>query len=131
MRLIDADALCLEKFVEPRTERHQGWNDALDAATTQAPTIDAVPVVRCKDCKYRKLTGALPFMPYSCDHAIVDSAELCKTDGKDDQEIVYTKEVIDRKLRAACGEIKPFDERYALENLYFWDNREEWRNKEG
>lgn len=63
---------------------------------------------------------------------IVDSAELCKTDGKDDQEIVYTKAVIDRKLSAACGEIKPFDERYALENLYFWDNREEWRrsNKE-
>ena len=62
---------------------------------------------------------------------IVDSAELCKADGKDDQEIVYTKAMIDRKLSAACGEIKPFDERYALENLYFWDNREEWRNKEG
>lgn len=52
MRLIDADALHLGKFVEPRTEWHQGWNDALNAATTQAPTIDAVPVVRCKDCKY-------------------------------------------------------------------------------
>ena len=52
MRLIDADALHLGKFVEPRTEWHQGWNDALDAATTQAPTIDAVPVVRCEDCEY-------------------------------------------------------------------------------
>lgn len=50
MRLIDADALYLGKFVEPRTEWNQGWNDALDAATTQAPTIDAVPVVRCRYC---------------------------------------------------------------------------------
>ena len=55
MRLIDADALCLGKFVEPRTEWHQGWNDALDAATTQAPTIDAVPVVRCKDCCHKHI----------------------------------------------------------------------------
>lgn len=46
MRLIDADALCLGKFVEPRTEWHLGWNDALEAASTQAPTIDAVPVKR-------------------------------------------------------------------------------------
>lgn len=52
MRLIDADALYLGKFVEPRTEWHQGWNDALDAATTQAQTIDAVEVVKCKDCKH-------------------------------------------------------------------------------
>ena len=58
---------------------------------------------------------------------IVDSAELCKMDGEDDQEIVYTKAVIDRRLSAACGEVKPFDERYALENLYFWDDREQWR----
>lgn len=60
-------------------------------------------------------------------NAFVDRAELCKLDGKDDQEIVYTKEVIDRELRAACGEIRPFDERYALKNLYFWDDREKWR----
>ena len=52
MRLIDADALKLGKFIETRTDWHKGWNDALDAATTQAPTIDAVEVVRCKDCKH-------------------------------------------------------------------------------
>ena len=62
-------------------------------------------------------------------NAFVDRAELCKLDGKDDKEIVYTKEVIDRELRSACGEIRPFDERYALKNLYFWDDREKWRNK--
>lgn len=45
MRLIDADALELGKFIDARTDWHKGWNDALDAATTQAPTIDAVQVV--------------------------------------------------------------------------------------
>ena len=44
-RLIDANALPLGKFVEPRTEWHQGWNDALDAAKDAAETVDAVEVV--------------------------------------------------------------------------------------
>lgn len=39
MRIIDADELRLGKFVEPRTEWQKGWNDALEAASTQAPTI--------------------------------------------------------------------------------------------
>jgi hypothetical protein len=47
MRLIDADELELGKFVEPRTEWHRGWNDALDAATTQAPDVNAV-ALPCK-----------------------------------------------------------------------------------
>lgn len=48
MRPIDADALELGKFIETRTDWHKGWNDALDAATTQAPTIDAVEVVHVR-----------------------------------------------------------------------------------
>ena len=51
-RLIDANALPLGKFPNPRTEWHQGWNDALDAAKDAAETVDAVEVVRCKDCKW-------------------------------------------------------------------------------
>lgn len=46
---------------------------------------------------------------------------MCVKDGKDDEEIVYTKEKVDRALRIARGDIKPFDERYAFENLYFRD----------
>lgn len=50
-------------------------------------------------------------------------AQMCVVDGSDDPEIVYTKEKVDRALRAACGEgFRPFDERYALENLYFRDS---------
>ena len=49
MRLIDANELPLGKFVEPRTEWHQGWNDALDAAMLQAVPVDAVPVDDMKE----------------------------------------------------------------------------------
>lgn len=48
-RLIDADAL----------ENEFGISDAdiiAKDAIRDAPTIDAVPVVRCKDCKFRKPT---------------------------------------------------------------------------
>ena len=64
MRLIDADELNKVKFHElpythivpadlPKlqTEAYErGWNDAIDAIMESAPTIDAVPVVRCRDC---------------------------------------------------------------------------------
>lgn len=50
-------------------------------------------------------------------------AKMCVADGADDPEIVYTKEKVDRALRAACGDdVRPFDSRYAPENLYFRDN---------
>lgn len=53
----------------------------------------------------------------------LEYAQLCVTDGRDDPAIDYTKEKVDRALRVACGEDTPsFDERYALENLYFRDN---------
>ena len=45
MRLIDADTLC-EGMVE-------GWQTVLiKAQVDNAPTVDAVVVTRCKDCKH-------------------------------------------------------------------------------
>ena len=38
MRLVDADELRLGKFPEPTMGYQLGWNDALDAAATQAHT---------------------------------------------------------------------------------------------
>lgn len=62
--------------------------------------------------------------------AFVDYAELCVTGRKDDLEIVYTKECVDRSLRAACGDdILPFDERYAMERLYLRDTRDKWKEE--
>ena len=46
MRLIDADALIKEACAEGA----YGYVDAKQIA--DAPTIDAMPVARCKDCKY-------------------------------------------------------------------------------
>ena len=46
-RLIDADALIKEACAEGA----YGYVDTKQIANT--PTIDAVEVVRCKDCKYR------------------------------------------------------------------------------
>lgn len=58
MRLIDADAVSaeIEKLLYPAPNRDSilyncGVNDALNVID-DAETIDAVPVVRCKDCKY-------------------------------------------------------------------------------
>ena len=52
MRLIDADAL--RSFVEEEFGDNvpYEWAWAL-TVVDHTPTIDAVPVVRCKDCQYR------------------------------------------------------------------------------
>lgn len=58
MRLIDADALEDMEFETydseewyPIKERVRGRN-RIRQIVKDAPTVDAVPVVRCKDCKY-------------------------------------------------------------------------------
>lgn len=45
MRLIDADALLKHKSDHETISTHLIWN---------APTVDTVPVIRCKDCKYKQ-----------------------------------------------------------------------------
>lgn len=67
-RLIDAELLTghlfanieYDKTVDDGIEKTDkeafafkcGWNDALKSVMENAPTIDAVEVVRCKDCEY-------------------------------------------------------------------------------
>ena len=52
-RLIDANALELATYhIAQESEYARGWNDALYAAMINAPTIDAVLVIRCRECKY-------------------------------------------------------------------------------
>ena len=58
MRLIDADWV-LEN-IKPYELSDEDWSVTggtairlICTAVNQAPTIDAVPVVRCRDCKYR------------------------------------------------------------------------------
>lgn len=61
MRLIDAEKLRAEYLGMPNC--YNGYSDSYDKAmivdiVDEQPTIDAVPVVRCKDCKhYRSVAG--------------------------------------------------------------------------
>lgn len=48
MRLIDADAIKLPEGFFEKVDNVPKFYDWLNSL----PTIDAVPVVRCKDCKY-------------------------------------------------------------------------------
>ena len=47
MRLIDADAL----MYEANSDGAYGYVDAKQIS--EAPTVDAIPVVRCRECKHR------------------------------------------------------------------------------
>lgn len=64
MRLIDADALA-KKLTDWSTGTVEpiDWSDI-----AEAPTIDAVEVVRCRDCKYASPNGKIgcQLMPFSC-----------------------------------------------------------------
>ena len=52
MRLIDADAL-KERAIRVSTVKEHCYFKAVGTREIdKAPTIDAVPVVRCKDCKH-------------------------------------------------------------------------------
>lgn len=51
-RLIDADLLKAEYLVPSSTTNTSNWLYVSMETINNAPTIDAVEVVRCKDCKF-------------------------------------------------------------------------------
>ena len=51
MRLIDGDGLCERLNYEP-WEHNADRDEIALPIVNAAPTVDAVPVVRCKDCKW-------------------------------------------------------------------------------
>ena len=52
MRLIDADALLADYIVSGTTTNKPVKRYTSEESISYAPTIDAVEVVRCKDCKW-------------------------------------------------------------------------------
>ena len=67
MRLIDADALTNDIIRRWNTNDDTDFaNKEVWKALEEAPTIDAVPVVRCKNCKHRYITGSTTHY-YVCD----------------------------------------------------------------
>lgn len=85
MRLIDADALGVgrcSRDILP-ADYCAGWNGLINIIN-DAPTVDAVPVVRCKDCKhYRNYPDGLCYLCAVC----VEPDDFCsygerRDDGK-------------------------------------------------
>lgn len=71
MRLIDADALMkvIRQHEYPLATRlgaigYGMFTLGIQQAVDEAPTIDAVPVVRCKDCKH--FVQSEPYDPCEC-----------------------------------------------------------------
>lgn len=81
MRLIDADALFMENMRTMLEPLGNGQYEEVKIVyfrdIENAPTIDAVPVVRCKECVYRPCKQ----MPYSYDH------DYCSYGERKDDEI--------------------------------------------
>ena len=87
MRLIDADALDREMY-RKSFEVDDGrnvWNSGLwirykifEEAIRDAPTVDAVPVIRCKDCKYWQLEHYVGGQGMSCQ--MDNSDDVCLTE---------------------------------------------------
>lgn len=75
MRLIDADALRQDVLALPNC--YNGFSDAYDKSLIiglidEQIVVDAVPVVRCKDCKWRDEPG--------CAIRIVDESDRPEDD---------------------------------------------------
>lgn len=67
MRLIDADALIRTMRADPLYFVVERYN--IEGPIHAAPTIDAIPVIRCRDCKYCRTYYHGENMPfsYACD----------------------------------------------------------------
>ena len=76
MRLIEADALDAEMYRKSFevADGRNVWNSGLwirykifEEAIRDAPTVDAVPVIRCRDCKFLRFTGTV----WKCQNRLV------------------------------------------------------------
>jgi len=73
MRLIDADRLCndlVRRWDLADTEKENliraVMADVVTPIVASQPTIDAVPVVRCMDCKHKIINDNVPRRPLIC-----------------------------------------------------------------
>lgn len=93
MRMIDADKLRKDVLYLPNC--YNGYSDTYDKAmildlVDEQPTVDAVPVVRCKNCKYcsvdRYADGNVP--DYVCIEmdTIVEPDDFCSREERRDED---------------------------------------------
>ena len=87
MRLIDADLVIdtVNEFKGKNRKTDLGIK-LVEEIVSNAPTVDAEPVVRCKDCKYYReqgycsrfdLNNQCPATPYSAMHMPMDADDFC------------------------------------------------------
>lgn len=86
MRLIDADAFERRCMFDPNIQDMQDVIYAL----RDYPTVDAVPVVRCKDCKYAEFFDDR----ITCDYTTewLDPNGYCNMGEKDDAKMYEEEE---------------------------------------
>jgi hypothetical protein len=71
MRLIDADELLTDPYFQDESIPEK---DMFIEAVEDSPTIDAVEVVRCRDCMHREINAVNPNWMYC--HRIVSSMKF-------------------------------------------------------
>ena len=87
MRLIDADALKDMCYITVRGTTIGRSNYVMFHEIDDAPTIDAVEIVRCKDCKHRYMDGDVTHYYWCRLHdRPVDDADYCAWGEKSEVE---------------------------------------------
>ena len=85
MKLIDAYALTRTMYLKSfeTDDGRQRWDSGLwirykifEEARDEQPTVDAVPVIRCKDCKYGQKRTA-PYMYCDIFGAVTETEWFC------------------------------------------------------
>lgn len=76
MRLIDADALLQMPWVLPKHMTREIALVCFDNIIKEQPTIEAEPVVRCKDCKFFKF-GDYCFHDGKMEHSKAREDDYC------------------------------------------------------
>ena len=75
MRLIDADALLNRMQEDPLFDLVEIYG--VSGVIKAEPTVDAVPVIRCKDCIYYNKGIDMCAEPYSMAHNVVHEDDYC------------------------------------------------------
>lgn len=87
-RLIDADAIKYRRQVfYKKDDSDEIWVEWIATASEieKEPTIDAVQVVRCKDCKWRNTIGCDSYVA-SRDERCCEDDDFCKWGERKDDE---------------------------------------------
>lgn len=99
--LIERDALYDNRYKYSSGQAHKAYGIAIDDVC-DAPAVDAVPVVRCKDCRYLYFKDMSAYCPHSVSACRPDNFCSCGERRADDWWS-YIKAVIRRSMPLISG----------------------------